>query len=214
MAAVAETAAAILAGGNSGRMGRDKITAPFGEGCFLTQEAEALAEFPQRYLAGGWGEGWELPGWQLVADQYPGCGPLAGVQATLAACTGRWLVACSCDLPVLGARLPRLLVAEAQPPYQAVVPVDPAGQVHPLCAIYAKELEPVTRALLEAGQYRMAGLLDRAKVRYLPVSGGLGLMLTNVNSPLDYRILLANSAQLPLDQLFWPKTEDGGESDV
>ena len=128
-----QAGALLLAGGASRRMGRDKAALPWRGGTFLERIAGELAGFPERYLSANLENCPLPPPWQLVADRFPGCGPLAGLHAGLCVCRSPWLVAVSCDLPLLQRPLVEWLARQAAPPYGAVVPRDQAGRIHPLC---------------------------------------------------------------------------------
>ncbi len=192
-----QAGALLLAGGASRRMGRDKAALPWRGGTFLERIAGELAGFPERYLSANLENCPLPPPWQLVADRFPGCGPLAGLHAGLCVCRSPWLVAVSCDLPLLQRPLVEWLARQAAPPYGAVVPRDQAGRIHPLCAVYAKTLAPLAQAQLEAGDYRMGSLLERVQVLYLPVGEAFSAMLANINTPEDYRALQAGKLWPP-----------------
>ena len=80
--------AAVLAGGKSSRMGRDKAALPFGGGTLLTYQARKLRALGvKELLLSGAAEA--VPGARLVPDLLPGRGPLGGLHACLSAAAWR-----------------------------------------------------------------------------------------------------------------------------
>ena len=180
--------AAILWGGGSRRMGRDKGLLPWGGGTFLTTLAANLSGVETLLLAAG--DRREIPPgpWRAVADQFPGCGPLAGLQAALAACPTPLLFAAAGDMPLAGFDAALALAGHLTADAQAAVPVDAAGRPHPLCALYRRELAPLLTDLLQAGERRATAALERFPVRYVPASAlprGEDTLL-NLNTPEAY----------------------------
>lgn len=83
---------------------------------------------------------------------HPGqAGPLAGLQAGLAACTTTWLVTCPCDCPALPMNIvARLLAAAtAQHAHMAVAAVE--GRMQPTFQLCRREILPALERYLAAG---------------------------------------------------------------
>lgn len=101
----------ILAGGKSTRMGGTH------KGSLLI-EAETFTERLVKELKKDAGKVWLSYGGQvheryegcgIVRDIYPECGPIGGLHAGLAACTGDGVMAAACDMPFLKIELYRYL---------------------------------------------------------------------------------------------------------
>lgn len=185
--------ALLLAGGKSRRMGRDKASLLWNGQPFVELIAGQLAVFEERLFSVGVARAPLPPPWRSVADVYPDCGPMGGLHAGLSACRSPYLAAVSCDLPLLESSLPLHLFSLAGGDYDAVVPVSPDGRVHPLCAVYRKDLAPLLEARLQNGNYRLMDALASCRLRRVPVDGAFARMLTNVNTPEDYQALLAKN---------------------
>ncbi len=181
----------VLAGGRSLRLGTDKAGLTF-EGRYLLETViERLSGVCSEVLvaSGRSAEGRKTPRpVRFVADLAPGRGPLAGVQAGLAAATAEFALVVACDMPFLN---PHLLSYMASLPrrYQALVP-RAAGRWHPAHAIYARSCLPVIEELLAKRNSSMRELLSRLDVRELPEKelrryDPEGLSLFNVNEPQD-----------------------------
>ena len=187
--------ALLLAGGQSRRMGTDKAGLLWNGQPFVEVIARQLAVFEERLFSVGAARAPLPPPWRSVTDVYPDCGPMGGLHAGLSACRSPYLAAVSCDLPLLESSLPLHLFSLACGDYDAVVPVTPDGRVHPLCAVYRKDLVPLLEARLQNGNYRLMDALASCRLRRVPVDGAFARMLTNVNTPEDYQALLAKDPE-------------------
>jgi len=160
------------------------------EGVLVTDEPGRYDDVVARFgeAAGGPAGGAERPGashgtaragsWPLrrVTDRRPGQGPLAGLEAGLAAAAHPVCFVASCDLPWLEAPLVRSLIAELRAaagddgPPRALVPVR-SGRYQPLCAAYESRAAAVATACLDGGERRVDALLGRLRVRELDEAG-------------------------------------------
>jgi molybdenum cofactor guanylyltransferase len=130
---------------------------------------------------------------RVVADRYPGAGPLAGLDAALAATSLSRVLLLACDMPDVSRRLLEDLLARADDA-DVVVPA-PGGALQPLCAVYGAAVAPVVEAQLRSGRLRARELPEAAELAGLRVvrvgehtlaalDPGLR-SFANVNSPGD-----------------------------
>ena len=192
--------ALLLAGGQSRRMGRDKRALSLGGSRFVDLVARELEGFPERLFSVANSQESPPPGFAAVCDRVPGCGPLGGIAAGLAACQSEFLLAVACDMPLFQEGLARYLEAFLCDGYDAFLTVDRTGRVHPLCAIYRKTALPVLENQLRAGQYRLMAALERLRVKYVPLehSAYPDRLLTNVNTWEEYQDLLRQERRPPI----------------
>jgi len=142
---IADCTALIFAGGDSRRMGRDKLSLQLG-GQSLLQRALNLAGtlFPQVLVSVQHPRNdIDVP---QVCDEIPEAGPLAGLCAGLQHATTPWVFAVAADMPYL---LPEIIerLAARRAGHQAVVPVI-GGQPYPLTAFYAVSALSTLRGVL------------------------------------------------------------------
>jgi molybdopterin-guanine dinucleotide biosynthesis protein A len=121
----------------------------------------------------------------LVLDRR-GAGPLAGVEAGLAAARHPLLVAVACDLPGVTEDLACRLAAAAEGVDAAVPRI--GGRPQPACAAYRRSAAPAIADALEAGRWRATEVLERLRVRWL--DDVVPELLANLNTPADYRSFL------------------------
>ena len=194
--------AAILAGGRAARFGgRDKSALVIDGRSILDRQIAELLRVTDDVLVVGaeMGSGGFLfepahqkstrPLFRLVPDRTPGCGPLGGLDAALAAARDDVVVIVACDMPfVTWAFLNHLLDLAREA--DAVVPRTERGY-HPLCAAYTRACLPAVARRLADRRLKMTGLLEEVRVRELTageidVFGDPLRLLANVNTPADY----------------------------
>ena len=174
--------ALILAGGRSRRMGQDKLWMTFGGTPLVERVVERILPLagellfstnaPARFEAlvdALCGRGVSA---QVVADLYPGAGPLAGLHAGLKVARHDLMLALAADMPFVNAALIEHMIGLA-PGFDAVVPEVPnrrTGEVfrEPLHALYRRSCLPAIGARLAAGDRRMTSFLPDVCARFVP----------------------------------------------
>jgi molybdopterin-guanine dinucleotide biosynthesis protein A len=186
------TVAAIVAGGQATRLGGQPKGLLVIEGRrIVDRQLEVLrAVFDRVFLVANDPAPWADLGLTIVADRGPGAGPLAGLDAALAALAADEpaVVCVAGDMPFLDVRALALLRDHA-PAAEAVAPLV-AGRADPLFARYARSCAaPIARALAE-GRFKAVDLLASLDTTYLDESTLRAVdaslrFLTNVNTPDD-----------------------------
>lgn len=171
-------------------MGRDKLSIEVGGQTLIQRVHTALIGACQEVLLVG-RDAIRLEGVRWVGDERPGGqGPLAGMEAGLAAARYPLAFVAAGDMPFLresmvGYLLDRLETSDAL----AVIPRY-QSRVHPLCAAYSRSLLPRARTALDSGTRAvhefLEGIDEAAYVgEELRRFGDPALLLMNVNSPED-----------------------------
>src|SRR5262249_62408385 len=183
--------AAILAGGRARRFGgRDKSALVVdGRPILHRQIAELSMLTPDILIVGGTVRS-PVPGpARLIADQWPGRGPLAGLHAALREAQGDATIVIACDMPYVSAPLLAYLLALTHDA-DAVVPRTERGY-HPLCAAYTPACLAPAEARLASGRLKMIDLFEDVRLRVVTAReihefGDHNRLLANVNSPVEY----------------------------
>ena len=186
--------AVILAGGKSRRMGRDKLRLTYGGETLLALAVRRFsAVFDRVYLSVGDPEKYPEIDCERVVDLYPGCGPMAGLQAALRRTPDEGVFLAAADLPFADPLAAQRLISLCGDCAAALL-LDEDGRFEPTFGYYKKELLPEAERLLAAGQYKMLALFDCASLRRVRREelGALWRegMLDNVNYPEDYERLI------------------------
>lgn len=176
---------ALLLGGSSTRMGRDKAHLEWQGEAWSTRTARLLDDlFVETLLVGGEPEP-VAKGRRVRDPSGPACA-LRGLVGALESATSERVLVVATDLPKLDADL--LLALTAWPESDIVVPTDEYGD-HPLCAIYRREVcSAIARENLESGRLSLRDLLSRVETARVSLEelgvADLGRdLLTNVNTP-------------------------------
>ena len=170
-------------------MGRQKLTIEVDGLPLIEHVKNALSASCQEVLVVGGSV--ELEGVRHVPDERPGRqGPLAGIEAGLAAASSPHVFVAAGDMPFLSQGLVAYLLERLYRGTTSAVIPRYGGRSHPLCGAYARALLPRVRAALDDG--------DRAVHEFLEGIGGVeyvgeelrrfgdpDLLLMNVNSPRD-----------------------------
>ena len=130
------------------------------------------------------------PGIRRVTDPVSGAGPLAGIVASLRACRHELLFVTAVDMPYMDRNFAEelLSVVEKKPAdWDVLVPVDPDGRQHPLCAFYKKSALPVLEESLRDGTYSLWRNFQKLHICRIPaeILEDSARKLMNLNRPED-----------------------------
>jgi molybdenum cofactor guanylyltransferase len=184
----------ILAGGHSTRMqGTDKAFLRRDGRRVIERNADLLREVCTACAIvardGTNASQLKLPGWPMLVDKIPGCGPLGGLAAAFDAINDDLFVL-ACDLPHLEAPLLKRMVEifAAEKP-RVLLPRTRDGdewRLQPLCAIWSKDCAPdISQALSEKRLALFRLIQSWPNVRTLDLSETESAWLKNVNTPGD-----------------------------
>ncbi len=193
-------AAFVLTGGKSSRMGEEK-SALLLDGHTLLERAIEIARAASANvrLLGTASLGVPpLPSFDtsgieidIIPDRFPGCGPLAGIDAALSATNADLNFILSVDTPFVPTAFVRYLVDRASANDALVTYPRPSSGYQPLCAVYRKQFGPIAEAALQSGKYKIDPLfarvpsctIDDAELRKL---GFTDEIFDNLNTPDDW----------------------------
>ncbi|HYL08334.1 MAG TPA: molybdenum cofactor guanylyltransferase [Candidatus Udaeobacter sp.] len=174
----------VLAGGMSRRMGRPKAWIPVGETVLLRYVADRLAPaFSEVVVAFAEPEQLEqhVP-YRVVFDRKRSAGPLAGLEAGLAAAHEEVLFAVGCDMPYVTEALAQAAVAAARACDAAIPRHD--GLFEPVCGAYRKTALPAIASALDAGNYVAHDVVQDLDVTWL--EGDDPRQFESLNTPADF----------------------------
>jgi len=136
----------ILIGGRSSRFGHDKSTVMIEGKTLVERTAESVSKaIPSARITLVAGSDEQITtlfstkkSFPFIFDLYPGRGAYGGVHAALAHAKAEWALIVACDLPLITAELIDRLASFIGEEFDGVVPVQPDGEVQPLCALYRR----------------------------------------------------------------------------
>jgi molybdopterin-guanine dinucleotide biosynthesis protein A len=150
------TAAIVLCGGLSSRMGRAKAWLPWQGRPMLAHVVETVRPLVDEVVVVA-AAGQPLPATaaRVIEDREPALGPLAGIREGLAQIRAQRAFVCSTDSPYLTPAFVEALLERTGP---AALEVD--GFVQVLAAVYPKHAFATAGELIDAGRMRPLALLE------------------------------------------------------
>ena len=177
---------ALLAGGQSSRMGEDKAFAQFQDGTLLEWMRDRTASlFPHVFVVTKDPSRFHDLGLPVVNDALEDGGSAVGVYtATLASPTER-VLCLACDMPFVSSRLLWDL-ADKSEGFDVFVPRH-GGYMQPLCAVYSKATLNAYLAFIRSGGRRIFDIYPDLNTGYLEMDDGRygdpEKLFVNVNTP-------------------------------
>lgn len=152
---------AVLAGGLSTRMGRDKADVLVGERTMLDLVGSAVRSVSDESVL----LGPDREGWECWPDSVHAQGPLAGIATALSRTERTHVLLVAVDQPFVRVETLEEIVAMATD--IPVVPVDESGMPQVTCALYPKIIQTESIDEAAAGG-SVQSLLDRVSFRPVP----------------------------------------------
>lgn len=173
----------VLAGGESRRMGRPKAWLGVLDTYLLQYVARRLAPgFSDVMVSFAEPEQLEQPvPYRVVFDRKRSAGPLAGIEAGLAAAREEVMFAVACDMPYVTLDLAQAAVAAARSCDAAIPRVD--GRPEPVCGAYRRTALPAIAAALDARLFKAADVAESLDVTWL--EGLDPAQFQSLNTPAD-----------------------------
>lgn len=198
----------ILAGGKSSRLGQSKFLETIGTKSLIQWVIDRLAILSTEIIiATAYGEPIACSSAvriKMVADIYPGKGPLVGIYSGLLASTSSRAIVVGCDTPFLSVSLLEYMTQICST-FDVVVPRI-KNKLEPLCAVYSKDCSGPIQDLLEQNELRIDKLFSMVKVKYVEEAeinryDPKHLGFFNINNRND----LERARKLAADKRWFPK---------
>jgi molybdopterin-guanine dinucleotide biosynthesis protein A len=174
------TAAVLLAGGKSSRMGTNKALLTFRGKSFLQTIIDAVQplEIPV-YLSGNgaWLHAFGLP---VVRDLAFDQGPVVALASCFSAVQAEQMLVLSCDVPQLSSQHIKRLLSEHTLDTDVTL-YRSGGKDLPLVAVYSKSAFPYFEHAMNTGDRKLLSVIAKLKVKRINDNGNL----KNINTPKD-----------------------------
>ena len=184
-----KTAAVILAGGMSRRMGRDKAALPFGEETMLSHLVHTYQpHFDLTAVSLNEAGRFDTAGAMEVVDRRPGDGPMAGLESAFLDTGADVIFLTGTDLPFGDPALACYLVEQLGDHDICLIRSDKGPE--PLFASYSSRCLPTIQKALEEGRrsmYSVIGQMDTLELDAGELTQfDMARILSNVNDPEEY----------------------------
>lgn len=126
----------------------------------------------------------------VVADIFPGCGPLGGIHAALVNSSSELNLMLAVDMPFVSRELLAFLLAAAEDNDATVIVPRGGRGLQPLCAVYRRSFAGVAERALRSGIYKVGAAFADVSVRVvdqdeLAAAGFSERNFFNINTPQD-----------------------------
>ena len=193
----------LLAGGKSSRMGTgvDKAFLEFDGQTLLDRALTVMGAVcdrvtivgdPAKFTKNGSKKYGAAKYGSVVADIFPGCGPLAGIHAALVHSSAELNLMLAVDMPFVSRELLAFLFAAAADEDNDAIITLPCTRkgLQPLCAVYRRAFSSAAEQALRAGKYKIDAAFSSVSVRVideaeLAAAGFSEQSFFNVNTPQD-----------------------------
>jgi len=185
-----QVSAIILAGGRSLRMGRNKALLEIDSKSIIERQIEELQKgFDSVKIVCNQPEQYSELGVSLVQDEFPGCGPLAGIHAGLKSTGADAVFVVPCDMPFVTADLGLQLLERLGEADGVVLTYQ--GKIEPLCAVYRKSCLSAIEEFLTEGRLKVIDFYPLVNIKFLPatelIQGELAEnVFFNINTPEEF----------------------------
>lgn len=184
------------AGGGSTRFGTDKALVTLAGRTMLQRTGELLAEVCDEVTIVAPAGKYANAAWPVLADRWPGEGPLGGILTALSAMQNfesgtAWALIVSCDMPFLTREfLTFLWKGAAASNAQVVVPESGSG-LEPLCACWSASAAAGVKSAFDSGVRKVTEAMKRLPMEVLDESAWKrfdteGRLFWNMNTQADF----------------------------
>jgi len=183
-----EVTGIILAGGKSSRMGTEKGLVHLCGKPLISFAISALSKVCNHIIISSSSEAYMTFGYQVVADEFPGIGPLGGIFSTLRQSRTEHNLVLSCDMPFVTHETLAFILQHSVG-YEISVPWHRNCQYEPLCAFYHLSVLNRIDDFIQQKKYKLVDLINSSKVNKLIISDKSVFfkeeVFFNVNSATD-----------------------------
>jgi molybdopterin-guanine dinucleotide biosynthesis protein A len=185
----------VQAGGGSTRFGTDKALVQVSGKTMLQRTCELLADVSDAVAIVAPAGKYRNMAWPLLADRWPGEGPLGGILTALytmknSEAGAAWALITSCDMPFLTAEFLVFLRERALTSQAQVVVPQSANGLEPLCACWHASASAGVQLAFDSGVRKVTEAMKRLPVEVLDESvwkrfDTESRLFWNMNTPED-----------------------------
>lgn len=195
------TIGAILAGGQSSRMGQDKALLPLRGQPMIVHIAETMQTvFDHVCIVSDRSTSYQSFGLPIIPDRVKNAGPMGGIQAALHTYHPEDMFVVGCDTPYVSGALIRHILLRGQGASACIPKLD--GYIHPLCGYYSHACLTEIERHVTSGRLKLLDFLDAIHARAITISTNLPFyspdLLRNFNEPSTFHSLSREHCRDPL----------------
>ncbi len=178
----------ILAGGKSSRMGTDKGLLELCGMPLISYAIRVLSGICSSIMISSSSEAYNSFGYEVVADEYEGIGPMGGIYSALQKSKTDQNLVLSCDLPFVPPMLLKYILENCSG-YDVAVPWQGNQHYEPLCGFYHLSVRDKMSDFILHNNYKLPDLFYEIKINKLIINEERDFysknIFLNVNSKHD-----------------------------
>ncbi len=178
----------ILAGGKSSRMGTDKGLQMLCGKPLISYAIQSLSGVCSSIIISSSSDAYKSFGYPVVADEFPGIGPMGGIYSALKQSKTEKNLVLSCDLPFVSEDLLSYILGKAGS-FEVAVPWQGNQHYEPLCGFYRLSVLDQLSKFIHKGNYKLPDLFEEISINRLIINTGLSFyderLFLNINSKHD-----------------------------
>lgn len=182
-------AVAVLAGGESSRMGKPKAELVRSDGTtFLEHICDEMSDFEFKYLSVNKNQSYCHDGFETVVDEYDSIGPMGGIVSVLNRAKESSVAAVlfvGCDMPFYTFNTAQEILNEYRGE-DVIVPVA-NNKREPLASLYSTRILDLFIAHILKGEYKLTGVILRSRYREFDTCSPDAYF--NINTPKEYETM-------------------------
>jgi molybdenum cofactor guanylyltransferase len=190
-----EVTGIILAGGKSSRMGTEKGMLPLCGKPMILYAIEALSPICSQLIISSSSDSYTDLGYQAVADEFPGIGPMGGIYSALRKSKNEKNLVLSCDLPFVTSELLKYILDNSEG-FKVAVPWLGGKYYEPLCGFYNSSILGKIGDYILNENYKLPDLFEEISINRLVINKQSSFynehLFLNINSKHE----LANAEKL------------------
>jgi molybdopterin-guanine dinucleotide biosynthesis protein A len=183
-----EVTGIILAGGKSSRMGTDKGLQVLCGKPLISYVIDALSGLCSDILISTSSNEYKSFGYKVIADEFPGIGPMGGIYSALRQSSTENNLVISCDLPFISGDLMAHILKNSAG-CQVAVPWQGNQHYEPLCGFYNKSVLDSMIDFIQKGNFKLPDLFKEISINRLIINENQCFysknLFFNVNSKHD-----------------------------
>lgn len=169
-------------------MGTDKGLQELCGKPLISYAIQALSGLCDKILISSSSRGYEIFGYEVIADEFPGIGPMGGIYSAMRQSKTEKNLVLSCDLPFVSVELLSFILSNSDG-FEVAVPFEGDRHYEPLCAFYKLSVLGKMTEFIRNENYKLPDLFEEIRINKLIISENLAFyikdLFLNVNSKQD-----------------------------
>lgn len=178
---------AILAGGKSSRMGKNKALLKYKDKSFIENIIKSGNKFKEILIISNDRKEYEKFNFKIIEDIYKDKGPIGGIHTALINSKFNKVLCVACDMPLLSEET-LIRLSEEEGENEVIIPKI-KGRLQPLCGVYTKALAYKIEENIKKDKIKLIDNIKDFNFKIVDEDILKEEDFININTPIDYKEL-------------------------